>query len=233
MKNGKRYLLLLLPLVLLLSLTACAGAAGAKAPAATEATAAPAPAYDRAAYDAAAEAVLEEYRALDLDALADYDEAAHPELPWYTAVIANTDRNDLFYGFWDFDGNGVPELIIAAGDPEYQIPEGIYAFDGEKMVYLCREQPLGERAHLTYADGLFFVRASGGAAVGCVAVYRIAPDGYGTDLIEIMNYEYKDADTVIYTPELGGMTPEEFAAFDTAAGFHEPVEYTLFASRKG
>ena len=28
-------------------------------------------------------------------------------------------------------------------------------------------------------------------------------------------------------------TPEEFAAYDTAAGFHVPVGYTLFAARKG
>ena len=241
MKNTKRFLTVLLSAALALSLAACAKApapelsapAGTDAAAATKAPAEAAPADDKAAYDAAVEAVLAEYRALDADALENYDEAAHPELPWYTAVIANTVRNDLFCGFWDFDGNGTPELIVAAGDADYQVPEAIYAFDGTKMVYLCKEQPLGERSILTYKDGLFFVHASGGAAVGSVAVYRIAPDGYGTDLIEIMDYEYSDADHVTYTPELGGMTPEEFAAFDTVAGFHEPVEYTLFAARKG
>ena len=255
MRNHKSVFLRLLPAVLLtLSLTACAAAPAAEAqptpspvvtqtpvtqapetteaPAETEAPATPAPLYDQAAYDAAVNAVLAEYRDLDMEDPSSFDEAAHPELPWYTAIVANTLRNDLYYGFWDFDGNGVPELVIAAGDDQYQIPMGIYAFDGGKMVYLCKEQPLGERAILTYTDGLFFVHASGGAASGAVAVYRIAPDGYGTDLIEIMDYEYQDPNTVIYTPQLGGMTPEEFAAYDTVAGFHEDVEYTLFAARK-
>ena len=185
------------------------------------------------AYEDAVQAVLDEYAALDAAALENYDEGAHPELPWYTAVIANTERNNLYYGFHDFDGNGVNELIVAAGDDSFQIPEGIYAFDGAEMHYLCKEQPLGERAYLSYNGEYFAVRASGGAAQGSVALYKIAADGFGTDLIEIMDYEYKDENTVVYTPEKGNMTAEEFAAFDLPESFDLPIEYTLFASRRG
>ena len=185
--------------------------------------------YDRDAYRDAAQKVLDEFAALDPES---FEEAAHPELPWYTAAIANTARNDLFYGYYDFDGNDVPELIIAAGDDGTQVPEAVYAFDGAKMVYLCKDQPLGERSYLSWNGDLFVVRASGGAAVGSLALYRIADDGFGTDLLEIMDYEYRDEDTVIYTPELGKMTPEEFAALDLPQSFDAPVKYERFASRK-
>ena len=95
-------------------------------------------------------------------------------LPWYTAAVANPVRNQLYYGFYDFDGNGIPELVIAAGDDTWQQPAGIYAFDGERMRYLCKDHPLGERAYLTYFQaGVFAVQGSGGAAVGEVAIWKI------------------------------------------------------------
>ncbi|MBR6115711.1 MAG: hypothetical protein IKQ10_11155 [Oscillospiraceae bacterium] len=190
-----------------------------------------APAADEAAYQAAVSAVLDEFAALDQAALENYDEAAHPELPWYTAMIANTVRSNLYYAFYDFDGNGVDELVIAAGDDTYRQPEAIYAFDGTKMVYLCKEQPLGERCALTYfRDGLFAVRGSGSAFSGETAIWRIAADGFGTEMVEIMAYEFKDENTVEYTPKLGNMTAEEYEAGDYLRGFDLPLDYTLFAS---
>ena len=190
--------------------------------------------YDEAAYEAAVDAVLAEYTALDQEALENFDEAAHPELPWYTAVVANPVRNQLYYGFYDFDGNGIPELVIAAGDDTWQQPAGIYAFDGETMRYLCKDHPLGERAYLTYfQDGVFAVQGSGGAAVGEVTIWKIAPDGYSTDLISVMDYEYQDPETVTYTPQFGDMTPEEFAEVDYLRGFDVPVEYARFAQMAG
>ena len=186
------------------------------------------------AYDAAVQAVLDEFAALTLDELYDYDEAAHPELPWYTGIIANRERNDLYYGFYDFDGNGVPELVIAAGDDSYQAPEAVYAFDGTKMVYLCKEQALGERATLSVMpDGTFVVRGSSGAAAGVCAIYRIAADGYSTDLLEVMDYEFSEDGTVTYTPQLGNMTPEEFIAGNYTDAQTPELTYALFAARIG
>ena len=210
------------------------------APTAEPASAEPAPAgtasaapFDRDRYDAAAEAVLDEYRTLRGKGLDDFDENAHPQLPWYSAVVAAGRWNSLYYGYWDFDENGVPELIVSAGEDDYSQPVGIYAFDGEKMLYLCPDQALGERASVTFVDGLFFIRASGGAAVGSVIVYRIAPDGYSTDLIEIMDYEYSDPETVTYTPELGNMTAEELLSHDYMKGFSVPVDFIKFSESSG
>ena len=210
------------------SLAACGATTQQPAPAPPQ----PGPVYDEAAYQSAVDAVLAEYSALTVDALADFDEAVHPELPWYTAAIANTDRNSLYYAFRDFDGNDIPELVISAGDDSYQQPMGLYAFDGEKMVYLCKEQALGERAFVSYFhDGLFAIHASGGAAVGSVTLWRIASDGYSTEVVEIMDYEYQDADTVVYTPQLGNMTVEEFKKTDYLQGFNPLLDYTKFASQ--
>lgn len=189
--------------------------------------------YDPEAFRAAVDAVLAEYAALDMSDPAAFDEAAHPELPWYTAIIANTERNDLFYGLYDLDGNEIPELVIAAGDESWQQPMGLYAFDGEKMVYLCKDQALGERAQLMrLPDGTFAVRASGGAAMGSVTLWRIAPDGYDTEIIDIVDYEYQDANTAVCTSRLTGKAVEGFQPGDYTESFDAPVEYTLFAQRK-
>ena len=212
---------------------AAAPAPGEAAPPQTESTApseAPAEqAFDRMAYDDAVSAILDQYLELRESGIDSFDEEAHPQLPWYSAVVASWAWNALYYGTWDFDGNGIPELIVAAGTDDYCQPVGIYAFNGREMLYLCPDQALGERSSVTFTDGLFFVRGSGGAAVGSVTVYRIAPDGYGTEIIEEMDYEYLDAETVVYTPELGNMTPEELQSHDYLKGFDLPVEYTRFA----
>lgn len=189
--------------------------------------------YDADAYRKAKNDLLSEYIGLDQAALQDFDDNAHPELPWYSAAVANRVRSSLYYALYDFDGNGVPELVIAAGDDSWQQPTGVYAFDGEKMVYLCKQMPLGERCSLSYfEDGLFAVRGSGGASVGSVALYRIAPDGYSTEVIEIMDYEYQNDGTVTYTPKLGNMSPQEFERGDYLRGFDVPLSFKLFAAKQ-
>ena len=189
--------------------------------------------YDADAYRKAKNDLLSEYTGLNQPALEDFDDEAHPELPWYSAIVANPVRNSLYYALYDFDGNAVPELVIAAGDDDWKQPAGIYAFDGEKMVYLCKQMPLGERCSLSYfKDGLFAVQGSGGAATGSVAIYRIAPDGFSTDLIEIMDYEYQDENKVTYTPEFGNMSPQEFEQGDYLRGFDVPLSFKLFAGKR-
>ena len=184
-------------------------------------------------YDAAVNAVLAEYAALDQAALENYNETLHPELPWYTAVIANPVRNNLYYGYYDFDTNGVPELVIAAGDDSWQQPMAIYAYDGAKMVYLCKEQALGERATVSYVDGTFVVRASGGAATGSVTVYAIGPDGYTTWILASADYEFDAGGNVTLTPTEGEMSKEELNYYMSQAGTFVNVEYTRFASMGG
>ena len=78
---------------------------------------------------------------------------------------------------------------------------------------------------------MFAVHGSGGAAVGSITLWRIAADGIGTEIIDNVNYEYRDENTVIYTPELGNVSAEGFNMADYMTGFSVPIEYTLFAKR--
>ena len=169
-------------------------------------------AYDSAAFDAAAQAVRNEFIQVIQEGIDNFNEDAHPELPWYTAVLTRFPENSYYDAFHDFDGNGVPEMIVAVGDDNNKTPIAVYAFDGQQMRYLCKDHPLGERAYLSRADGLFVVHGSGGAASGELAVYRIAPDGYSTEMVDVIVYEYSDADHVTYTPQMGNISLEEITS---------------------
>lgn len=185
--------------------------------------------FDQTAYDDAVAAILDQYMELRENGIENFDEDAHQQLPWYSAVVASWTWNGLYWGTYDFDGNGIPELIVAAGTDEYCQPVGIYAFNGQEMLYLCPDQALGERSCVSFVDDLFFVQGSGSAYTGSITVYRIAPDGYSTEIIEEMSYEYLDSENVVYTPEIGNMTAEELLSHDYLKGFDLPVMYTRFA----
>ena len=177
----------------------------------TETEAAPGSLYDTDAYAAAAQAVRNEYVQVIQAGIDSFDEAAHPEIPWYTAALTRYDDNRYYEGYYDFDGNGVPEMVIAIGSEIYPDlkPLAVYAFDGQSMHYLAKEHPLGERSYLSWSDGLFVVHGSGGASSGILAVFRIADDGWSTESVDLIEYEYSDATHVTFTPEYGRITPEE------------------------
>ena len=174
------------------------------------------PVHDPTAFDAAAQAVRSEYIRVIEEGIEEFDEDAHPELPWYTAVLTRYAENRYYEWFHDFDGNGVPEMLVAVGNESNQTPIAVYAFDGRAMRYLCKEYPLGERSHLSYADGLFVVHGSGGASSGVLAVYRIAEDGWSTEIVDVIDYEYSEPGHVTYTPELGNIDPDEVESLGLA-----------------
>ena len=185
--------------------------------------------YDMGKYMDARQAVIQEYAALDQNALDNFVDEEHPELPWYTAIIANPVRNTLFYASNDFNHDGIPELVIAAGDESYQQPMAIYAFDGEKMVYLCKDQALGERCTVSYFNGEFIVFGSGGAATGIFLVYTIAPDGFSTELRTQASYEYSPDGKVTLTVEKGELTNEDFEYYQQLRGEFPALDYMRFA----
>ncbi len=190
-------------------------------------------AYDPAAYEAAAGAVRAEYVRIiqaGSDALENYDEAEHPELPWYTAVLLRYSDLQYYEGYYDFDGNGVPEMMIASGNDSYMELLAIYTFDGQKMHYLCKEYPLGERSRLKRADDQFVLQGSGGASSGILVIFRIAEDGWGTDILDVVEYNYSETGQVTYTPSLGNITPEEITnrALAEYEPFTDDFEWTSF-----
>ena len=198
-----------------------------------EQVAEPVPAYDSTAYEAAVQALLDEYRIVSITEPGEFREEDHPEIPWYsvsTYLLYQYDGLHLYCGRYDFDGNGVPELVMAVGsedDPRPQ-PIGIYAFDGRDLIYLCKEQFLGERASVSVSgDGIFTVCGSGSAFSGGVIVYRIAPDGYSTEILDWYEYEYQQDGSVEITVYAGDMTAEDFDTERLFQPFEAPVAYEL------
>lgn len=214
----KRILSLLLCLSLLFTLCACAlNEAPASAPEeesaaeAAEQEAAAAAAY-AAAYEAAVQAVRDEFEQIIEEGVEEYDEEAHPELPWYTAVLTRYPENSYYEAFFDFDENGTEEMIVAVGDETGKTAIAVYAFDGQSMRYLCKDHPLGERAYLCREDGLFIVHGSGGAAQGDLTLYRIAEDGWSTELVDVIDYQFEDAEHVSFYAQMGSVYDEELVA---------------------
>ncbi|MBR1456114.1 MAG: hypothetical protein IJ594_03000 [Oscillospiraceae bacterium] len=187
-------------------------------------------AYDTAAYEAAVNALLDEYRVLRITEPGEFREEEHPEIPWYTISsyqYVQFDEQYLYCGRYDFDGNGVPELVIAMGDDSYRQPIGVYAFDGAALRYLCKELPLGERSTVGLAgDGVFTVHASGGASVGSVVDYRIADDGFSTEILDWYDYEYQADGSVHVTVKAGGAAAENADPAQAVRDFDVPIDYT-------
>ena len=232
----RRFALLLACLGLTLALCACGnGSAPAAAPAESDAGAAEPRAFDAGAYEAAAQSVRNEFTELIENGVEDFDEEAHPELPWYTAILTRVPENSYYEAFCDFDGNSVPEMLIGVGDERTKTPIAVYAFDGQSMRYLCKEAALGERARLSRADGLFIVTGSGGAADGTLTLYRIAPDGWSTEIVDVIDYHFSDAGQASYRSERGVVSAEELVerGLADAVGLDFEPEWSCFYPREG
>lgn len=235
MKRMKTLLARLPCLCLIAALCACGRGGVTTAAGGAPDGASAAPAGADAAYEAAAQAVRDEFTQLIGTGPDDFDEAAHPELPRYTAALTRFEGNGYYEAFYDFDGNGVPEMLVGVGDESSRTVIAVYAFDGRTMRYLCKEHPLGERAYLGRADGLFVVRGSGGAAQGEYALYRIAPDGWSTEIVDVIDYFYSDEEHVSYTSQMGVVSGEELVSrgLTKAVGLDIEPEWKLFYPGEG
>lgn len=192
------------------------------------------PIEEQSAYDLAVEVIEQEFIQVREQGLDDFDESLHPELPWYTALLTRYPENSFFKAFYDFDGNGVPELVIGMGGEEIR-PVGVYAFDGRDMHYLCAENPVGERSHLSRHDGLFVLHGSGGASSGILVLFTIAEDGWSTELVDEFEYEYDEAGQVTYTSQLGVLSPEELVerGLPESEGLEAELDWECFLAGEG
>ena len=187
------------------------------------------PAVDTAALDAARDALLEDFRIIRITEPGEFRQESYPEIPAYSItayLLYRFDGVQLFWGYYDFDGSGVPELVMATGENEISAePIGIYAFDGESLHYLGKDMPLGERCHLSFGDGVFTVTGSGGASSGEVLRYRIAPDGYSTEVLSRFAYEYDEQGQVTLTDIVGHTEPAAFEHDDFFQPFDVPIDF--------
>ena len=75
---------------------------------------------------------------------------------------------------------------------------------------LCMLLALAPCGALAAAEG------NAGPACGILAVYRIAEDGWSTDLVDVIDYKYSDAEHVTYTSHSGAISAEEVESLGLA-----------------
>ena len=95
-------------------------------------------------------------------------------------------EQSVFYSFYDIDGNGTEELIIAAGEPGIGVGNlgflptnyDIYTYSDGNVVHVFHNYEFGYRTNFDLCDdGLIEVTSSASAAEYDVVFYRIGTDG--------------------------------------------------------
>lgn len=139
-----------------------------------------------------------------------HDSANYPYINQLALFLARHDSARFVYSFYDIDGNGTKELLLADNYTEdtYQIFD-VYAFDGKESSKLFYDDTLAERSKLSiFDDGTMYIFKSGGAAYGNAIFYEIGDDGFSERILE----EYT-VDQIEY-PETPIYNDTEFLSWD-------------------
>lgn len=104
-----------------------------------------------------------------------------------------THRQNVFYAFYDIDGNGTEELIIGGeeGDVGVSNPAfapwyyDIYGYDGSRVVSLFPDMELGGRTNFSlYGDGVIQISHSLRGGELAIDIYKMGSDGVTPELID-------------------------------------------------
>lgn len=133
-----------------------------------------------------------------------------------------THKQDIYYTFYDIDGNGIMELIIAGGEHSVSNPTfspwnyDLYGYDGTNVVHIFPEMSFGYRTNFSlYENGVIEVFYSGSAAESGVDFYRIGTDGFTPELIDsFIAVGHLEGDEPVFTYSQNGneITEEEYNA---------------------
>lgn len=135
-----------------------------------------------------------------------------------------THRQAVYYAFYDIDGNGIKELVIAGGEEGVDVssPEfspwnyDLYGYDGTNVVRIFPEMEFGYRTNFSlYENGIIEVFYSASAAEGGVDFYKIAADGTNAELEDsFFRTAHMEGDTPVfrYLQYENEITEEEFNA---------------------
>lgn len=134
--------------------------------------------------------------------------------------IRSRQRN-IFYAFYDIDGNGTEELIIAGeeGDVGVSNPAfapwyyDIYGYDGSKVVSLFPDMELGGRSNFSlHGDGVIEIVDSLTQGEICIEIYKIGNDGVTPELVDRF-YTAADltGEKAVYTYFQNGQTGSEIS----------------------
>lgn len=133
-----------------------------------------------------------------------------------------THKQDIYYTFYDIDGNGTMELIIAGGENGVSNPTfspwnyDLYGYDGTNVVHIFPEMSFGYRTNFSlYENGVIEVFYSSSAAETGVDFYRIGTDGFTPELIDsFTTVSHLEGDEPVFTYSQNGneITEEEYNA---------------------
>lgn len=133
-----------------------------------------------------------------------------------------THKQDIYYTFYDIDGNGTMELIIAGGENAVANPTfspwnyDLYGYDETKVVHIFPEMEFGYRTNFSlYENGVIEVFYSNSAAESCVDFYKIGTDGFTPELIDsfaAVAHSEGDEPVFTYSQNRNEITEEEYNA---------------------
>ena len=133
-----------------------------------------------------------------------------------------THKQDIYYTFYDIDGNGTMELIIAGGENAVSNPAfspwnyDLYGYDGTNVVHIFPEMEFGYRTNFSlYGNGVIEVFYSNSAAESGVDFYNIGTDGFTPELIDsFTSVGHLEGDEPVFTYTQNGneISEEEYNA---------------------
>lgn len=133
-----------------------------------------------------------------------------------------THKQDIYYTFYDIDGNGTMELIIAGGENAASNPTfspwnyDLYGYDGTNVVHIFPDMDFGYRTNFSiYDHGVIEVFYSGSAAESGVDFYSISTDGFTPELIDSFSavaHLEGDEPVFTYSHYRNEITEEEYNA---------------------
>ena len=133
-----------------------------------------------------------------------------------------THKQDIYYTFYDIDGNGTMELIIAGEEKGVSNPSfspwnyDLYGYDGTNVVHIFPEMDFGYRTNFSlYDNGVIEVFYSSSAAESGVDFYKLSTDGFTPELIDSFTAAaHLEGDEPVFTYSQSGneITEEKYNA---------------------
>lgn len=184
------------------------------------------------------DSVLSQYRDMvqndfymDLRDSDDYDSSFGEDI----GVEIRTHKQDIYSAFYDIDGNGIMELLIAGGEHSTSNPTfspwnyDLYGYDGTKVVSIFPEMEFGYRTNFSlYEHGVIEVFYSSSAAESGIDFYRIGEDGVTPELIDSFSSVARlEGDKPVFTYYQNGseITKEEYS--DKIQGYEIDLEAAI------
>ena len=140
----------------------------------------------------------------------------------YIGLEIRTHKQDIYYTFYDIDGNGTMELMIAGGENSVSDPVftpwnyDLYGYDGNHAVSVFPEMEFGYRTNFSlYENGIIEVFYSSSAAESGIDFYRIGSDGFTPELVDsfaAVGHLEGEEPVFVYSQNGKEITEEEYRA---------------------